>query len=581
MMIAALYLYSTVKLSLIVQRPIPKEPMSFTSSLKFRSLNPWLLLLFILVPFQADALGQGLNGDPEETLTSSSWFVLKEGTQTGNLYVQAFIAEGYHCYSQYHKGPETKSRIDVSVSDDFTQTGKFVPDHPPHIYPKDGAEYETFEVEVVWIAPFTLAEGVNPEDLGIELVYYGQACDESGCEFPVAQQQMAAFDSYDADLVVRKPDKGFDPSSAAATPELEKKSAEIADTPEQLEKLAGLYDVNSKINYVRLDGSTGNGSFMTALIGAFLGGMLLNLMPCVFPVLGLKVMGFVEQAGNDPKKIRLHGLAFAFGLIFSMWVLAGAILVIKATGSDVAWGQQMSNSYFIGGVVILLFVLGLNLVGVFEMGLFMTRVGGGEKKEGYTGSFVSGIITTLVATPCSGPFLGAAMGYTLAQPPIVALFLFTIFGLGIAMPYLVMSFFPALIKVLPRPGEWMETFKKLMAFTLFAAAAFFAKAFAVLTGYDGMGLFLIAMCVISLGLFFYGKYSPEYVKGSKRYVWGWLAPLLICGSGLWMYTSAAKYEAPQLASKISEDGWRPWVPGRVEQQLTQKKAVWVDYTADW
>jgi len=115
MMIAALYLYSTVKLSLIVQRPIPKEPMSFTSS------------LIILVPFQADALGQGLNGDPEETLTSSSWFVLKEGTQTGNLYVQAFIAEGYHCYSQYHKGPETKSRIEVSVSDDFTQTGKFVP----------------------------------------------------------------------------------------------------------------------------------------------------------------------------------------------------------------------------------------------------------------------------------------------------------------------------------------------------------------------------------------------------------------------------------------------------------------------
>ena len=579
---AALHLYSSVNFSSIVQRPIPKEQMSVSFSFKSRSLNFFLWLLLLLVPFQADVQGQGLEGfDQEGALESSSWFVLKEGTRTGNLYVQAFIEDGYHCYSQHHKGTETKSRIEISASDDFTQTGKFEPDRPPHKYSKNNAEYETFDGEVTWTAPFTLAEGVAPEDLEIELVYYGQACNAGGCELPVTQPQVAIFDGYDPDLVVREPDKEFVPSSVVVNPEPEQRSAEIADTPEQLKKLAGLYNVNSKVNYVRLDGSTGNGSFMTALIGAFLGGMLLNLMPCVFPVLGLKVMGFVEQAGNDPKKIRLHGLAFAFGLIFSMWVLAGVILVIKASGSDVAWGQQMSNSYFIGGVVILLFVLGLNLVGVFEMGLFMTRVGGGGRKEGYTGSFVSGIITTLVATPCSGPFLGAAMGYTLAQPPIIALFLFTIFGLGIAMPYLVMSFFPALIKLLPRPGEWMETFKKLMAFTLFAAAAFFAKAFAVLTGYDGMGLFLIALCVISLGLFFYGKYSPEYIKGSKRYVWGWLAPLLICGGGLWIYTSAAKYEAPQLASKISEDGWRPWVPGRVEQQLAQKKAVWVDYTADW
>ena len=446
----------------------------------------------------------------------------------------------------------------------------------------NGVEYETFEKEVIWSAPFTLAEGVNPDDLEIEVTYRGQACNSTGCQGPVTQKHLSLFDGYDPNLVVREPEEEFNPVDVAIPPAPEKPPVEITETPEQLAMLAQLYDVKSKINYVRLDGSTGNGSFWTALIGAFLGGMLLNLMPCVFPVLGLKVMGFVEQAGNDPKKIRLHGLAFAFGLIFSMWVLAGVILAIKASGSDVAWGQQMSNSYFIGGVVILLFVLGLNLAGVFEMGLFMTRVGGdGTHKEGYTGSFVSGIITTLVATPCSGPFLGAAMGYTLAQPAMIALFLFTVFGLGIAMPYLVMSFFPSLIKMLPRPGAWMETFKKLMAFALFAAAAWFAKSFAVLTGYDGMGLFLIALSVISLGLFFYGKYSPGYVKGSKRYVWGWLAPLLICGVGLWMFTSAAKYKAPQMVSKVDEDGWLPWVPGRVEQQLAQKKAVWVDYTADW
>ena len=557
---------------------VGKRTMS--PSLKLRSLNFWLLLLLVLVPFQADAQGQGFG--QEGALTSESWFELKEGTRTGNLYVKVNIQAGWHTYSQYHPGVETKSAIVVPTSDDYTRTGKFEPDRPPHLYPNGGVEYETFEEEVTWSAPFTLAEGVDPNNLKIEVTYHGQACDETSCQRPVAQKHSSLFDGYNPDLVVRQAEEEFDPDTAAAPPEAKESSAKITETPEQLEALAKLYDVESKIHYERLDGSTGNGNFMTALIGAFLGGMLLNLMPCVFPVLGLKVMGFVEQAGNDPKKIRLHGLAFAFGLIFSMWVLAGVILVIKASGSNVAWGQQMSNPYFIGGVVILLFVLGLNLAGVFEMGLFMTRIGGdGTHKEGYTGSFVSGIVTTLVATPCSGPFLGAAMGYTLAQPAMIALFLFTIFGLGIAMPYLVMSFFPSLIKMLPRPGAWMETCKKLMAFSLFAAAAFFAKSFAVLTGYDGMGLFLMALCVIALGLFFYGKYSPGYVKGGKRYVWGWLAPLLICGAGLWMFTSSAKYEAPQLASKVSEDKWRPWVPGRVEQQLAEKKAVWVDYTANW
>lgn len=552
--------------------------MSFIPNLNPRIVACWFSLLFLIAPFQADVHAQF--GEP--ALTATSWYELKEGTRKGNLYVQAFVQEGYHCYSQYHPGVETKSRMEIPESDDFTILGKFEPDQPPHIEFKDGVDYEMFEHEVIWSAPFTLAEGVDPDQFEIELIYHGQACDATSCQRPVAAKLSAAFDGYNPDIVIREPEEDFDPATVSSPPEEKNSKVKFAETPEELAELAKLYDADSKVNYVRLDGSTGNGSFWTALIGAFLGGMLLNLMPCVFPVLGLKVMGFVEQAGNDPKKIRMHGIAFALGLIFSMWVLAGVILAIKAYGSNVTWGQQMGNSYFIGGVVIMLFVLGLNLAGVFEMGMFMTRVGGdGAHKEGYTGSFVSGIITTLVATPCSGPFLGAAMGYTLAQPALTALFLFTIFGLGIAMPYLVMSFFPALIKMLPRPGAWMETFKKLMAFTLFAAAAFFAKSFGTLTGYDGMGLFLMALCVIALGLFFYGKYSPAYVKGSKRYIWGWLVPLLICGAGLGMFISSAKLKAPLLASKVSEDGWQPWAPGRVEQQVAQKKAVWVDYTADW
>lgn len=548
----------------------------------------WLVMLLVVFAAPAFVQGQDLSwpdetlGDVEEpSLAVSSWFQIKEGTQTGTIYVSASIKEGYHCYSQYHGGTETSSRFVFAQSEQFVLLGKFEPDRPPHEYKKDGSDYETFEEEVTWSAPFSLAEGVAPKGLTINLTYHGQVCFATSCELPIAQPLLADFAGYDADLVVRDPDENFAPSQFYEAPKIAE-DVVVPDAPEEIAALAQLYDVKTLVKFERLDGSTGNGGFWTALVGAFLGGMLLNLMPCVFPVLGLKVMGFVEQAGSEPKKIKMHGLAFAFGLIFTMWVLAGAILTIKAYGGDVTWGQQMGNPYFLGGIVILLFVLGLNLVGVFEMGLFMTRVGGGGKKsEGYAGSFVSGIVTTLVATPCSGPFLGAAMGYTLAQPALIALFLFTIFGLGIAMPYLVMSFFPSLIKMLPRPGEWMETFKKLMAFTLFAAAAFFVRPFGVLTGYDGVGLFLLALCVIALGMFLYGKYSPEYVKGAKRYVWGWMVPLLICGAGLYMYTRAAEFDAPRLVSSIDDDGWYPWVPGRVEQQLAKGKPVWVDYTADW
>lgn len=553
--------------------------MSFVSHPYSQRFIRGLALLLLLAAVPAPVQGQGLSHNFEV----SGWFQIKEGTRVGNLYIEAVMDDGYHCYSQHHKGTGIPSAFVVPESEQFKILGGFEPDRPPHKYLKDGEDFETFEEKVVWSAPIELVDGVEPEDLDITVLYSGLACDKDGCGIPYDQEPLELFfDDYVEDLVIRQAEDNFDPSSISAVADTPAAEVKTTETPEQIEAINALYDVDSKINFERLDGSTGNGSFITALVGAFLGGILLNLMPCVFPVLGLKVMGFVEQAGNEPRKIRLHGIAFAFGLIFSMWCLAGVILAIKASGSNVTWGQQMGNAYFIGGIVILLFVLGLNLAGVFEMGLFMTRVGGdGEHKGGYTGSFISGIITTLVATPCSGPFLGAAMGYTLAQPAMIALFLFTVFGLGIAVPYLIMSFFPSLINMLPRPGAWMETFKKLMAFTLFAAAAFFVKSFAVITGYDGIGMFLLALCVISLGFFFYGKYSPGYVAGKKRYIWGWLVPLLICGTGFWMYTVAAKYEAPVLASKVDEHGWLPWIPGRVEQQLDHRKPVWVDYTANW
>ena len=389
-----------------------------------------------------------------------------------------------------------------------------------------------------------------------------------------------------------KPD-GFVPPPK----DVEEKAVVVQDSPEEIAEMAKLYDVDEKIKYLTYSemdanpiGSGGVSSasqttFWTAMLGAFLGGMLLNLMPCVFPVLGLKVMGFVEQAGSEAKKIRQHGIAFTAGLVVSMWCLAGIILAIKLTaGKSINWGAQMGNPYFVASMIVLMFLLGLNMAGVFEIGTTMTRVGGKvQGQKGLTASFMSGILTTLIATPCSGPFLGAAMSYTLAQPALTALFLFTIFALGISMPYLLLSFFPSLINKLPRPGAWMETFKVTMAFAMFAVVAFFMQAFGGQTGVDGLSWIAMALVVIGLAAFFYGKWSLPHIKPVKRWTCGIILPMLIAALGAWMCYDAASYRQDAFASRTTDGvAWQNWNPGKVEYTLAKKKrTVWVDYTADW
>ena len=209
----------------------------------------------------------------------------------------------------------------------------------------------------------------------------------------------------------------------------------------------------------------------------------------------------------------MHGFAFAAGLVFSMWILAGGLLLLKNVGGyEIIWGEQMANPMFVAGIIVLLFVLGLNMAGVFEIGTSMTSVGGKlSNKKGYSGSFFSGILTTLIATPCSGPFLGTAMTYAFGQPAPIAMLMFTVFGLGIASPYVLLTFFPPLIKRLPRPGAWMEVFKVTMAFALFATVAWFMQTFGSQTGVDGISYMLMGLVVIGLAAYFFGVWGePPY-----------------------------------------------------------------------
>ena len=214
-------------------------------------------------------------------------------------------------------------------------------------------------------------------------------------------------------------------------------------------------------------------SFWGILGFAFIGGVILNLMPCVFPVIGLKIMSFVKQAGENPKKIRMHGVVFTLGVILSFWILVGVLLGLRESlGDDIGWGFQLQEPIFVFVLAVFLFIFALNLSGVFDIGMSMTGVGGKlSQKSGYLGSFFSGFLATVVATPCMAPFLGVAVGAALAMPWLSSIIVFTSIAFGLSTPYLLLSIYPKWISRLPKPGAWMDTLKQAMAFPLYATVA--------------------------------------------------------------------------------------------------------------
>lgn len=232
---------------------------------------------------------------------------------------------------------------------------------------------------------------------------------------------------------------------------------------------------------ILLDAMSGKDSFFQiqttnfwAILGfGFLGGIILNLMPCVFPVIGLKIMSFVKQSGEDPRKIRFHGVIFTAGVVLSFWLLVGFLLAIRESlGADVGWGFQLQEPVFVFILAVFLLIFALSLSGVFEMGLSVTGIGGQlSQKSGYAGSFFSGFLATVVATPCMAPFLGVAVGAALTMNWVSSLTIFTSIALGLSAPYLILSIFPKWISRLPKPGKWMDTLKQAMAFPLYATVA--------------------------------------------------------------------------------------------------------------
>ncbi|REL32962.1 thiol:disulfide interchange protein [Rhodohalobacter sp. SW132] len=323
--------------------------------------------------------------------------------------------------------------------------------------------------------------------------------------------------------------------------------------------------------------------FLIILGFAFTGGLILNLMPCVFPILSIKVMNFMQMSGHNPGEVKKHGFVFGAGVILSFLVLAGLLLLLRAGGQELGWGFQLQTPAFIAFMTFLMFGLGLSLMGVFEIGNSLINVAGkAGTGEGLRGSFFSGILATILATPCTAPFMGTALGVAITLPASTALMIFATLGIGMAAPYVLLSSFPALMKYLPKPGAWMETFKQAMAFPLFATAIWLIWVFGQQAGVDGLTKLLVGLLFLSLGIWIIHRWNRYKISGRTRVISRSIATLFIVGGFLFSASSEAITFDGESASV---DGygieWEPFSNRLVEEYRDDGRNVFIDFTAAW
>jgi thiol:disulfide interchange protein DsbD len=310
---------------------------------------------------------------------------------------------------------------------------------------------------------------------------------------------------------------------------------------------------------------------------AFLGGIILNLMPCVFPVLFLKGLALVNSSAHERKKIRGHGEVYATGIVVSFWVLVAALLGLRAAGANLGWGFQFQSPVFVALMAGLLFLMGLSLAGQFEIGLSLTSVGGKlAQKEGYAGSFFTGVLAVIVATPCTAPFMGAAVGYALQQSTLVTFAIFTALGLGLAAPYLVLCFQPAWTRLLPRPGAWMEILKQATAVPIFITVIWLVWVLAQTRGAMGVAAILGMFLLLAIAGWVLGRWPAKRVPT--------VVAVLVIAAGV----AVAVYGVAKLASPVGAhtqqaqgSQWEPWSQAAVDRYRAEGRPVFVDFTASW
>ena len=321
------------------------------------------------------------------------------------------------------------------------------------------------------------------------------------------------------------------------------------------------------------------GTLLAALVGGLLGGLLLNLMPCVFPVLAIKVLGFAQH-GSNRRAQRLAGAAYTGGVVLSFLALGGLLLALRAAGEQLGWGFQLQSPAVVALLAGLFTLIGLNLAGLFEFGQFVPgRLATLQARHPVGDAFLSGVLAVAIASPCTAPFMGASLGFAVGMPAVQALAVFAALGLGMALPYLAASLVPAVVGWLPRPGPWMATFRRAMAFPMFATVVWLVWVLGQQSGIDGAGA-LLALLVAGSALVW-----SLTLRGRTRVV---IASVLIAGSA-WLISAIGQNVTKPVASAAqvatgapsATNSWQPWSTARAAALMAAGQPVFVDFTAAW
>lgn len=309
-----------------------------------------------------------------------------------------------------------------------------------------------------------------------------------------------------------------------------------------------------------------------ALLFAFLGGLILNLMPCVFPVISIKILSLIDLTKDNPKAIRMHGWLYTFGVLASFLVLSGVLLILQSLGQNLGWGFQLQSPAFVLSMILLFYLMALNLYGVFDIdGAFVNLGGGLANKKGSIGTFFTGVLAVIVATPCTAPFMGTALGVTLTMPPLLALSVYLSLGLGLAFPYLLLCYFPPLLKRLPKPGLWMKNLKQFLAFPMMLTVVWLLWVLNLQTSPETIAV-LIGILVLIFFLFWLHKvWNFQKVAVKNLVLW-----FLGLASIVFIYSQLPSQSAVQTASD-----WEKFDPVKIESYVSQKQRVFIDFTAAW
>ena len=313
-----------------------------------------------------------------------------------------------------------------------------------------------------------------------------------------------------------------------------------------------------------------------ALLMAFAGGMILNLMPCVFPVLSIKALSFAAHGAKG--RMGAHGLAYTAGVLALFAAIGAALIALKSAGAEIGWGFQLQEPIFVMLMAYLMFVIGLNLSGVFEIGGAFAGMGGKlASREGLSGAFFTGALAAVVATPCTAPFMGAAIGYAVAQPPAAAMAVLLALGFGMALPFLALSYSPALLRRLPKPGPWMERFRQFLAFPMYATAAWLAWVLSLQAGDGALLATLAGAILIAFGLWAWSAARNAGTRG--RRIAAAFAVLALAGAGV--LVAWAERGAPARDTASADTRWTAFDPEKLDAARREGRPVFVNFTAAW